>query len=94
MNRQFEIADFLLKHGANINTDWSTHEPASILHECAVHANYEAAQFLIDRGIDMTIRDYRWNSTAEGWAQYAAKDKHMAEFLALSERARAMRSAL
>ncbi len=84
VNRQFEVADFLLKHGANINTDWSTHEPASILHECAVHANYEAAQFLIDRGIDMTNRDYRWNATAEGWANYAAKDKNMAEFLALA----------
>jgi len=92
MNRQFEIADFLLEHGANINTDWSTHEPASILHECAVHANYEAAQFLIDRGIDMTIRDYRWNSTAEGWAYYAAKDKDMAEFLARAERARKTQS--
>ena len=88
MNRQFEIADFLLQHGANINTDWSTHEPASILHECALHANYEAARFLIDRGIDMTILDYRWNSTAEGWAYYAAKDKDMAEFLARAERAR------
>ena len=88
MNRQLEIADFLLGHGANINTDWSTHEPASILHECAVHANLEAAQFLIDRGIDMTIRDYRWNATAEGWAYNAAKDKDMAEFLARAESAR------
>ena len=68
MNRHFEIASFLLERGANINTDWSTHEPASILHECAIHGNYEAAQFLIDHGIDMTIRDYRWNATAEGWA--------------------------
>ena len=92
VNRQFEIADFLLKHGANINTDWSTHEPASILHECAVHANYEAAQFLIDRGIDMTIRDYRWNATAEGWAYHAAKDKNMAEFLARAESARKAQS--
>jgi ankyrin repeat protein len=92
MNRQLEIATFLVEHGANINTDWSTHEPASILHECAVHANYEAAQFLIDRGIDMTIRDYRWNSTAEGWANYAAKDKDMAEFLARAERARKTQS--
>jgi hypothetical protein len=88
MNRQFGIADFLLQHGADVNTDWSTHEPASILHECAVHANYQAAQFLIDRGIDMTILDYRWNSTAEGWAYYAAKDKDMAEFLARAERVR------
>jgi hypothetical protein len=88
VNRHFDIADFLLEHGANINTDWSTHEPASILHECAVHANYESAQFLIDRGIDMTIRDYRWDATAEGWAHHAAKDKNMAEFLARAEIAR------
>lgn len=93
MNRRFEIADFLLEHGANINTDWSTHEPASILHECAVHANYEAAQFLIDRGIDMTIHDYRWNATAEGWARHAAKDANMADFLARAERARRAQSA-
>ena len=92
MNRQFEIADFLLEHGANINTDWSTHEPASILHECAIHANYEAAQFLIDRGIDMTIHDYRWNATAEGWARHAANDTNMADFLARAERARKAQS--
>ena len=92
VNRQFEIATFLLERGANINTDWSTHEPASILHECAVRGNYEAAQFLIDHGIDMTIRDYRWNATAEGWAYHAAKDKKMAEFLARAERARKAQS--
>jgi hypothetical protein len=88
VNRQFEIADFLLEHGANINTDWSTHEPASILHECAVHANYEAAEFLVDRGIDMTIHDYRWDATAEGWARHAANDTNMADLLARAGRAR------
>jgi hypothetical protein len=88
MNRQFEIASFLLERGANINTDWSTHEPASILHECAIRGNYETAQFLIDHGIDMTVSDHRWNATAEGWAYHAAKDKNMAEFLARAESAR------
>jgi len=103
VNKQFEIATFLLEHGANINTDWSTHEPASILHECAVRGNYEAAQFLIDHGIDMTICDYRWNATAEGWAYHASsvggdgtinliRDKNMAEFLARAERARRAQS--
>ena len=29
MNRHFEIASFLLERGANINTNWSTHEPAT-----------------------------------------------------------------
>jgi hypothetical protein len=92
VNRQFRIATFLLERGANINTDWSTHEPASILHECAISGNYEAAQFLIDHGIDMTVRDHRWNATAEGWAYHAAQDKNMAEFLARAERARKAQS--
>ncbi|MBV8895552.1 MAG: hypothetical protein JO051_03495 [Acidobacteriaceae bacterium] len=92
MNRHFEVASFLLERGANINTDWSTHEPASMLHECAVQANYEAAQFLMEQGIDMTIRDYRWDATAEGWGRYAAKDEKMAEFLARAERARKAQS--
>jgi hypothetical protein len=92
MNRHFEIASFLLERGANINTNWSTHEPAGILHECAVRGNYEAAQFLIDHGIDMTIRDYRWNATAEGWAYHAAKDQKMAEFLVRAGSARKAQS--
>jgi hypothetical protein len=81
MNNHFEIADFLLAHGADINTNWCSHEPASILHELVWHKNYEAMQFLIDRGIDMTIRDYRWDGTAQGWAYHAAHDEKMAEWL-------------
>jgi len=85
LNNHFEIADFLLAHGADINTRWSSHEPASILHELVWYKNYEAMQFLIDRGIDMTILDYRWNSTAQGWARYAAHDEKLASFLAEAE---------
>src|SRR5262245_55910356 len=81
INNHFAVADFLLDHGANINTKWSSHEPASILHELVWHRNYEAMQFLIDRGIDMTIRDYRWGGTAQGWAAVAAKDEKMAQWL-------------
>ena len=85
LNNQFEIADFLLAHGADINTRWSSHEPASILHELVWHKNYEAMQFLIDRGIDMTIVDYRWGSTAQGWARHAARDEKLAGWLADAE---------
>jgi len=99
MNRHFEIASFLLERGANVNTNWSTHEPASILHECAIRGNYAAAQFLIDHGIDMTIHDYRWNGTAEGWALHAFAvgqpplgDTNMAKFLARAERTRKAQS--
>ena len=85
INSHLDVADFLLQHGADINTTWSSHEPASILHELVWHRNYEAMQFLIDRGIDMTIKDHRWNSTAQGWARYAANDEKMAQWLEEAE---------
>jgi hypothetical protein len=91
INSHLYVADFLLQHGADINTTWSSHEPASILHELVWHRNYEAMQFLIDRGIDMTIKDHRWNSTAQGWAEYAAEDGKLAHWLAEAERQRERR---
>jgi hypothetical protein len=88
INNHLDVAAFLLEHGADINTTWSSHEPASILHELVFHANYASMQFLIDHGIDMTIHDYRWNATAQGWARYAAQDERMAQWLADAERQR------
>jgi len=88
INSHLDVAAFLLQHGADINTTWSSHEPASILHELVWHRNYEAMQFLIDRGIDMSIRDHRWNSTAQGWAEYAAVDPQLARWLEGAERQR------
>jgi hypothetical protein len=88
INSHLDVAEFLLQHGADINTTWSSHEPASILHELVWHRNYEAMQFLIDRGIDMTIKDYRWNATAQGWARHAAKDEKLARWLKDAERQR------
>jgi len=81
MNNRFAVAEFLLARGADVSTNWCSHEPASILHELVWHKNYEAMQFLIDRGIDRTVRDYRWGATAEGWAAVAAKDEKLAQFL-------------
>jgi hypothetical protein len=88
INRHFDVADFLLEHGADINTTWNSHEPASILHHLVFYGNYESMRFLIDRGIDMTIKDYRWNATAQGWARYAAKDEKMAQWLEDAEHKR------
>jgi hypothetical protein len=48
-------------------------------------------QFLIDRGIDMTIKDYRWDSTATGWARYGKSDEQMAQWLEEAERERKRR---
>jgi hypothetical protein len=88
MNKHFQIAEFLLAHGANVNTDWATHEPASILHECAMHGNFEGARFLIAHGIDLTIEDHRWGGTAAGWAWSAANDQAMYEMLTDAEEER------
>jgi len=88
-NRHYDVADFLLEHGADINTNWNSHEPASLLHHLVfVHRDHEAMQFLIDRGIDMTIKDYRWNSTAQGWARYAMQDEKLAQWLEDQEQRR------
>jgi ankyrin repeat protein len=88
INRHFGVADFLLEHGADINTNWNSHEPASILHHLVFEENYESMQFLIDRGIDLTIKDYRWNSNAQGWARYGKNDEKMAQWLEDAERQR------
>jgi hypothetical protein len=86
LGHHFEVADFLLQHGADISTRWSSHEPASILHELVGREDYEGMQFLIDRGIDMTIVDYRWGGTAQGWAYYAMKNEKMAQWLEEQEK--------
>ncbi|HEY4216246.1 MAG TPA: ankyrin repeat domain-containing protein [Gemmatimonadaceae bacterium] len=82
LNHHFEIAAFLLERGADIDTDWATHEPASILHEAAIQGNEPAVRFLIDNGADLTKKDYRYQSNAEGWVRYASHDERMADLLA------------
>jgi Ankyrin repeats (3 copies) len=91
INRHFDVADFLLEHGADINTTWNSHEPASILHHLVFEDNYDSMRFLIDRGIDMTIKDYRWHSTARGWALYGKNDEKMAQWLEDAERQRELK---
>lgn len=83
----FEVADFLLDRGADINTNWNSHEPASILHHLVfLHRYHASMQFLIDRGIDMSTRDYRWNSTAQEWARHAMKDQELAQWMEEAQR--------
>ena len=57
-----------------------------MLHELVFRDDYTGMRFLIDRGIDMTITDYRWGATAEGWARFGAGNEKMAEWLAEAAR--------
>jgi hypothetical protein len=89
INRHFDVADFLLERGADINTDWNSHEPASILHHLVFLPNsYDSMRFLIDGGINMTIKDYRWDSNVVGWARHGNNDETMAQWLEEAERQR------
>ena len=92
LNRHFEIASFLLERGADINTTWATHEPASILHEAAIQGNEDAVRFLIDHGADLMKKDYRYRSNAEGWARYGSRDERMADLLAAAAAGRGRES--
>jgi hypothetical protein len=92
LNRHFEIALFLLERGANINTNWATHEAASILHEAAIQGNEDAVRFLIDHGADLSMKDYRYQSTAEGWARYGSHNERMADLLAAAAAGRSRES--
>jgi ankyrin repeat protein len=49
LNHHFDVAGFLFEHGGDINTNWNSHEPASILHTLVFEDDYEAMRFLIDR---------------------------------------------
>ena len=92
INRRFDVADFLLEHGADIDTNWNSHEPASILHHLvSLQRDYEPMRYLIDRGIDLTIKDYRWNSDAKGWALYGYSDEKMARWLEEAKRERELK---
>jgi ankyrin repeat protein len=92
LNRHFEIAVFLLERGADINTNWATHEAASILHEAAIQGNEDAVRFLIDHGADLSMKDYRYQSTAEGWARYGSHNERMADLLAAAAAGRSRES--
>ena len=78
MNQHKEIANYLIDQGADIDAEWSLHEPATILHHLAFFGKLDMVQFLIERGADPTIKDFRYQSDALGWAKYNRQDKVVA----------------
>ncbi len=75
MNQHREIADYLIQQGADVNAEWSLHEPATILHHLAFFGKLNMVRFLIERGANPTIKDFRYQSDALGWAKYNDQDE-------------------
>ena len=73
-NGEYPVADYLLERGADINTRWGTHEPASMLHENAFAGRREQVEYLLSKGIDTTILDVSYGSDAAGWALFAGHE--------------------
>lgn len=82
-NGQYEVAEALLARGADINTRWSTHEPASILHEVAAAGRLEQIRWLVAHGIDTTLVDDRYQATAADWAEFMGQEAALALLEAL-----------
>jgi ankyrin repeat protein len=75
MNQHQEVADYLIQQGADVNAEWSLHEPATILHHLAFFGKLNMVRFLIERGANPTIKDFRYQSDALGWAKYNDQDQ-------------------
>lgn len=70
MNENIDVAEYLVEHGADINGRWGLHEPAGLLHECVSNGRKRSVQFLLEKGVDVAMRDDRFGGLAIGWAEY------------------------
>ena len=86
--RAFEVAEFLIRRGFDINTEYerfhSAHGPritsGTVLHYVAANNDpTESVQFLINRGLDVDVRN-RYNATPLA-AAVLEENLEMAEFL-------------
>ena len=67
---------------------WNSHEPASILHHLVFVPNTTSRCDTSSTAASNDIKDYRWNTTAQGWARYGNSDEKMAQWLENAERQR------
>ena len=71
-HRQYEAAQFLLDHGADINAvPRGNHEECAALHQAADRNDIEMVDWLIDRGASGDVKDKRFGGDAMGWAHHA-----------------------
>ncbi len=65
-NGRTEVVEHLLDHGAVVDAKGVF--GATGLHWAAINGHRKTVELLIARGADLTIRDERFDSTPEGWA--------------------------
>jgi ankyrin repeat protein len=65
-NGHTEVVEYLLDHGAVVDAKGVF--GATALHWAAINGHRETVEFLIARGASLNIRDARFDSTPEGWA--------------------------
>jgi ankyrin repeat protein len=75
MNRNIDVATYLVDRGADIDGVWGQHEPATVLHELAGNGVVESIAWILGRGASVTARDVRFGGTALDWSVYCGRDE-------------------
>ncbi len=72
-----QVAEFLLKNGANINkkTPFFTHHATGLHLACENGDQVAMVQFLLKNGANPKVKDGVYNATAEGWAMFCGQDQ-------------------
>ncbi len=82
-NGHRSVVEYLHARGANIDAKGVF--GAAGLHWAAFNGHADTVEFLISRGADLTLKDARFEATAEGWAEEGAH-AHIADTLRRSRR--------
>lgn len=71
VRKNWPMAEWLLKHGCDINAKAEVYEcMATALHFAASDGEPDRVRWLLDQGADTTIKDDRYHADAANWAEF------------------------